>query len=137
MNGIKAPLRGRRIIVADDEDYLREVIGERLRMAGAAIQLATDGAEALQLFLKSDRIDFIVSDLRMPNLDGRGLIEAIRTSGKPRPEMVFITGFADLSAARALELGALALLNKPFDMRELIDLLVKGRQQQEERVNGR
>ncbi|MCM2279910.1 MAG: response regulator [Oligoflexia bacterium] len=130
MNTIKKDLlKGKTILIADDEEYLREVIGERLKICGATVLLAQHGREAHEIFQKNEQIDFIISDVRMPGGDGVSLLHSIKETGKatgrPLPPFLFITGFADINHEQAKKLGALGLLNKPFQIQEVVNLILK------------
>ena len=114
-----ARLKGRKVLVAEDEPALLEIYDRVLRAEGAVVTLAQDGEEAWNCLAKDDfDFDLIITDLRMPNLDGRQLYE--RTA-EERPDMlrrfVFTTG--DLAREDTLEfLKGLPnrILSKPLQM---------------------
>jgi CheY-like chemotaxis protein len=87
-----SPLRGRRILVAEDEPVVLELFSRLLGEVGAHVTLAHDGEEAWRR-LEGAEFDLVVADLRMPNLDGRQLYERV---AEERPELlrrfVFATG---------------------------------------------
>ncbi len=111
------PLRGRRILVAEDEPMVLDLFSRVLEADGAEVTLARDGAEALESIRRAD-YDLVVTDLRMPVLDGRGLYERVVAE---RPEMVrrFVFSTGDLVRADSLQfLEGLPnrLLTKPLDV---------------------
>ncbi|MCM2278487.1 MAG: response regulator [Oligoflexia bacterium] len=115
-------LAGRRILVVDDVDELREALAGSLQMFGADVLTASGAQEALDI-LESSRIDFVLSDVRMPRGDGVSLLRAMRARHSSRPPLIFMSGFADLSLQEALETGAIGLLNKPFDIKALVQVI--------------
>ena len=109
------------ILVVDDEPELRQLLVEILERRGFAVETAASGREALTV-LAARPLDLIISDLRMPDLDGPGLY---RTLARERPELVsrllFITG-ASLAEDVMLflaETGA-DVIEKPFDPQEVV-----------------
>lgn len=111
-----APLRGLRVLVAEDDAAGRYLLEVRLREQGCTVGLAADGEEVLSL-LAAASWDVILLDAGMPRLDGPGVLERIRSghSAAPRQQAVIIHS-AGLSAGeerRFRELGVRALLDKP------------------------
>lgn len=75
---MRGALDGRTILVADDKPELLDMLGDALRAAGASVLEARDGEEALEL-LRSHRVDALVSDLKMPRMNGHELLRALRS----------------------------------------------------------
>jgi len=69
------------------------------------------------------RIDLVITDVRMPVLDGITLLKRIKAGGSYAPSLILITGFADIEARDAYDLGAEALLEKPVECDDLIDIV--------------
>jgi CheY-like chemotaxis protein len=115
-------IRGKTILVVDDEKDLREPLSEELTSLGARVFQASNGTEALAI-VRSEKIDAVVSDIRMPGGDGVELLKNIKEYQYDFPVVMLITGFSDLSLEDAYHLGAEAILAKPFDLDEL-DLTV-------------
>ncbi|HSN33833.1 MAG TPA: response regulator, partial [Ideonella sp.] len=110
-----------RVLVVDDEPELADVMREMLESAGFDVATAESGEVALEL-LDAARFDAIVSDLRMPGMDGPALARAV---GERRPalaaRMVFVTGDTLSSTARDfLERGARPCIDKPFARADLV-----------------
>ena len=74
----------KRILVVDDDDSLRELLATALSQDDRVVDTARDGLEALEL-LNQSRYDLILSDLRMPGLDGPALYEALRATPQTPP----------------------------------------------------
>jgi two-component system cell cycle response regulator CpdR len=109
-----------RILVAEDDPSVRELVTRVIQTMGHQVQAVTDGAFALEA-LQMDDFDLLLTDIVMPGLDG---IELARRGAELDPAMkiVFITGFAGvaLSAGGPTPAGA-KVLSKPFHLRELVD----------------
>src|SRR5512136_45849 len=107
-----------RILVADDEPRLGSLVTQMLELDGHAVVRAADGAEALTR-LAAGRFDVVVTDLRMPGVDGIAVLRAARALPAP-PEVVLMTAHASAeSAVEAMKAGAADYLTKPFSMDEL------------------
>lgn len=102
------------ILVVDDDALIREAIAVVLEMAGHAVVQATDGLHALDI-LAARRVDLVVTDLRMPRLDGYGLVSRLRQR-RPRVPVVVLTGEVPGREMKALAGGngdRIAVLSKP------------------------
>lgn len=110
-------LQPRRVILlADDEPMVRNVVQAILARSGYAIITAADGQEAMDLSRAySGKIDLVLSDIKMPGLNGIQLAECIRQQ-RPGTPVLLMSGFAPQDA---LPPGAV-LINKPFDYRNLV-----------------
>lgn len=107
-----------RILVVDDDDGVRELIGSALSDEGYAVALAADGAEALRE-ARREPPALIVLDVRMPVMDGHAFARAYRATPGPHAQIVVCTAALDgPEAARAL--GADGFLAKPFLLDELL-----------------
>ena len=108
----------RTILVADDEANIRKVLAATLRKEGYEVLTAADGAEALQL-LERDRVDVLLTDLRMPQVDGMELLHSA-LEARPGLPVVILTAHGTVETAKtALKRGAFDYLEKPFDRDEL------------------
>ncbi|UYN94242.1 MAG: response regulator [Enhydrobacter sp.] len=109
------------LVVDDDLDAVEELI-EYLSRAGLSCAKAGDGWSALNLLADGCRPNVVVSDLRMPELDGLQFAEHLnRMSDQERPEIIFISGNAGYDdAVEAIRLGARDMLTKPIDGPRLV-----------------
>jgi EAL domain-containing protein (putative c-di-GMP-specific phosphodiesterase class I) len=106
------------VLLVDDEKSLARALSRLLELAGCSVVTASEGSEALAL-IASSTFDVIVSDIRMPGVDGLSLLRAIRATDLDVP-VVFLTGSPTLeTAAEALAHGAFRYLTKPIDGQEL------------------
>jgi two-component system, NtrC family, response regulator AtoC len=112
-----------RILVADDEEGLREYIAEALASDGHAVTPAADGIEAAQR-LARESFDLLLTDLRMPRMDGMTLLRRARTE-QPDMEVVVLTAHGAVdTAVEAMKLGAFDYLEKPIGSPGELRLLV-------------
>jgi len=115
------PLSGKKILVVDDEEGIREIYREELEYHGAVVVEAAGGNQAYEVFM-SDLYDAVVSDVRMPKGDGVELLERIKNSDRSAP-VILISGLSDLTREDTLEKGAVELLYKPCSADDLIQCL--------------
>jgi len=110
-------LRDATVLVVDDEPMLLDIFREWLEEDRCLVLTAGDGKAALEILL-NQQVDVIVSDVRMPVMDGLLLLKNLtRYAGTPRggsTKMIFISGFTDLEPREAYNLGVEALLQKPI-----------------------
>ena len=112
------------ILLVDDEEIVRQTIGEYLRECGHQVDEADDGTTALQVAAEGG-YDVALVDIRMPGMNGFSLLGRLR---EQRPEMavVLITGHGDVQMAEeALARGASGLLTKPVRLLELDEALAR------------
>lgn len=111
-----------RILVVDDERELRESMAALLRKLPANVDTAADGREAFEKF-RTGVYGVIVSDIKMPNMDGLELMARVRDVDQEIP-FVIVTAHADKNfMLEALRLGATDFLDKPFDSAELLKVV--------------
>jgi nitrogen regulation protein NR(I) len=114
----------KQILVVDDEANLRRVLSAQLARDGYEVHTAEDG-EAGLLFLKEHHIDLVITDLRMPKVDGMDLLRAALRDDPTRP-VVMITAHGTVdNAVEALKTGAFDYLTKPFDQQEVRTIVKK------------
>ena len=112
------------VLVVDDEANLRKVLVTLLRRSGYRTFSASDGAEAREI-LERERVSVVVSDLRMPVMDGMTLLKNIQKS-HPEIPVIIITAFATVDGAvEAIKLGAFDFVTKPFDRTEIKQVIAK------------
>jgi two-component system, OmpR family, response regulator len=107
-----------RILVADDEPHIREVISFALERAGFAVGTARNGSEALQAFRRGG-VDLIVLDIGMPEMDGLEVCRQVRKSSEV--PILFLSARDDeIDRILGLEIGGDDYVTKPFSPRELV-----------------
>jgi two-component system KDP operon response regulator KdpE len=107
-----------RILVVDDEPQILRVLRRGLEGHGFEVATAPDGPTALDIF-RSSRVNLVITDLRMPDMDGVALCARIRKLG-PVPILVLSVKGEELAKVEALDAGADDYMTKPFGMEELL-----------------
>jgi CheY-like chemotaxis protein len=116
-----------RVLLAEDETEMRGLIARTLRKEQCDIVEARDGSQLLRLLITHhlapaeghEPVDLIISDIRMPGANGLDVISALRRQDTDTP-VILITAFGDPEThLEAYRLGAVMVLNKPFDMEDL------------------
>jgi DNA-binding response OmpR family regulator len=109
-----------RIVLADDDPSLLEVLAMAFADAGYEVTTAADGVEALVLVRAKTPPDLLVCDVNMPRLDGFALCRAIRAEGSVIPVVLLTSRDTEIDEALGLELGADDYVTKPFRARVLL-----------------
>jgi CheY-like chemotaxis protein len=128
-------LSGKSLLIVDDEADLRSIIASELEFLGAKVAEASNISEALA-YLKQNKIDLIVSDIRMPGGTGIDLLKSIKAQDVNIPAIILITGFADITLEEAYAYGAEALINKPFQLDELLEKVAYLTSPKEDKLSG-
>ena len=115
-----------KLLLLDDEDVIRrglKVIIQREGVKFSEIYEASDGREGAEL-IKKYQPDIVITDIRMPHLDGLELIDQVYKSNQKKPTFIIISGYDDFDyARRAIKFGVKEYLLKPIIKEELIQLL--------------
>ena len=106
------------ILIVDDEEYVRKLLGRILGEAGYGVLTAANGREALDK-LTPGNINLVLLDIRMPELDGFATLKLIREQSEI--PVIMLTGISDVTTvSNALSLGADDYVKKPFSTGELL-----------------
>lgn len=119
---IEPLLAGKRILVADDEEPIRQTVHDVLAPHGCRVDLAADGAEAIELIC-SGHYDLIISDIKMPKANGYEVFRQAKARLGDVP-VILITAFGydpNHSIVRARQDGLSAVVLKPFKVKDLMD----------------
>lgn len=101
------------VLVIDDEEIVRISCVRALAPQGFEVDVAEDGLQGLSL-LKGKRYDVVLTDLKMPNMDGMEVLENIREL-RPEARVIVITGYSTVeTAVKAIKMGAFNYVEKPF-----------------------
>ena len=120
---MEANTRSLRVVVAEDDDDMREVMCELIAGLGVEVDSASSGGELVKLLTDDRPIDLVVTDVRMPWMTGYSVALSARNSGLSIP-IIIVTAFPDEVLKRQVEdLGSAVLLAKPFRPDELLALV--------------
>jgi CheY-like chemotaxis protein len=111
-----------RILVADDDDFLRRFLLTGLRAAGFDVVAVADGSEALGLLREQGPFDVLLLDEDMPGLSGRAVLKTLRAQHETLPAVLF-SGNLTLSHAEQAALGVSAVVHKPCGLALLVEAL--------------
>jgi len=110
------------VLLVDDEKDLREIFSAWLGRNGCRVLTAANGVEALKV-LEMERIDVLVSDIRMPVMGGVELVRNVYQRELPIPSIIFVSSYADAEPREMYGLGVEALIAKPLSRKDLIRAL--------------
>ena len=115
------------ILIVDDSSSLRTIVKLALSRAGYAVIEAGDGKEALGLLEKTAKVNLIVSDVNMPNMDGITFLTQLKLNPRHKftPVIMLTTESQDAKMQQAKAAGARAWLVKPFNPPQLLDAVSK------------
>jgi DNA-binding NtrC family response regulator len=106
------------ILIVDDEEMMRNLLRKILMREGYKIKTAEDGVAALEV-LKTEEIDIIISDMKMPRMNGFELLKAVKND-YPHIGVIIMTAYGDTYTVKdALLLGADEYMTKPFKSYEI------------------
>lgn len=115
-------MSARRILVVDNEPKMRRILELSLKSMGHSVFEAGDGVEALAVIEKQP-VDLVLTDLRMPRMDGIALLAALRERGQDVPVIVMTAYGTIETAVSAMKLGAVDYIIRPFEM-ETVEMAV-------------
>jgi two-component system cell cycle response regulator CpdR len=107
-----------RILLAEDDQVMREYLSRALERSGYAVTAVDRGTAALPL-IEAESFDLLLTDIVMPEMDG---IELAQKAGELRPDLrvMFITGFAAVTLKAGKAMPQARVLSKPFHLRDLV-----------------
>lgn len=113
-----------KILIIDDEPGIRNLLSYELSLQGYSVTTAPNGEEGVEL-VKKDKFNLILSDIKMPRMDGIQVLEAVKEID-PDIEVIMITGFGTIgTAVNAIKKGAYDFVQKPFNLDEILTLVEK------------
>src|SRR5208337_2312912 len=118
-------LRTGRVLVVDDDELALEMLAELLTMTGYSVKTATEGRAGVEIF-RNELSDLVITDIRMPHVDGLEMLRQVREIDEVVPVIV-VTGHGDLdNAIGALRKGAYDFLQKPINPDILLSTVRQG-----------
>jgi CheY-like chemotaxis protein len=126
MNGHMAYRHSLRILCADDNSELVELLADMLRFYGFRVECAFDGEQALNAIASApDKFDLLITDMQMPALDGDELVVQARAAGFQGSVVVFAGALSLEERQRFGELAVEAIVDKPADHRQLVSVVAR------------
>jgi CheY-like chemotaxis protein len=113
-----SPAPAPRVLLVEDEAFLRELVAEGLTDAGYSVFEASDGSAGLQALESDLQIDLLLSDIKLPDIDGYRVAEA-GSALRPGLKVILMTGYAPSPLPPALESVVYRVLQKPFSLEAL------------------
>ncbi|MBN1823002.1 MAG: response regulator [Endomicrobiales bacterium] len=129
MNMVQQNIKAK-ILVADDEQGIRDLLKSELGICGYSIDTASDGEEAIEK-IKQDRYDIVITDIKMPKADGLKVLASVKKVS-PETEVIMATGYATVeNAVSAMKEGAYDFVQKPFNVEEVSVLVERALEKSE------
>lgn len=123
MSDILDKLKGKRALVVDDEELIREIFLRELEDLDVEVDEAENGTIAFEK-INGSKFDFVISDVRMPGGSGKDLLKNLSSTNKDI-FIVMVTGFSDLSKEEAINMGAKAIFEKPFKIDDIFEFIAQ------------
>jgi two-component system, cell cycle response regulator CpdR len=108
-----------RILLAEDDDVMREYLARALTKSGYAVESVDRGTTALELIKSGETFDLLLTDIVMPEMDGIELAQKAAVIA-PMLRVMFITGFSAVSLKAGQAMPNAKVLSKPFHLRDLV-----------------
>ena len=108
-----------RALIIDDDNSILNFLQSVLIRLGYEVKIAQDGIEGIELFTIEHELDLVITDIRMPGLDGNTVARHIRNSDRPETPIIAITGFSGKFEGELFNF----FLTKPFDIQALADAI--------------
>lgn len=109
------------ILIVDDEPYILNSMKELLELEDKKVEVADNGIAALEKY-SADKYDLIISDAKMPKMNGQELLSKIRETDK-NVKFIILTGESEYSQEKLKEMGADAVFYKPLDFDILLETI--------------
>ncbi|WP_417336234.1 response regulator [Halobacteriovorax marinus] len=122
MKSFQSLARTPKVLVVEDNEVMCDVLATSIENLGMIVKKLTDAKEVLAT-LESERFDCVVSDIRMPDMDGVELLSEIRKSHPIWPFVILVSGHHDYDIDELLNFGAVAYVQKPFKIDEIFKLI--------------
>lgn len=125
---------GGRILIAEDEGYMRDLLKEALEISGYEVVATVDGRDCIDKFDQLEQnFDCVILDMMMPNLDGEETLAAIRKRGSQVP-VIITSGFTRQATIADLKRAGVNFLQKPYKLGDLMSLVSEILKREEERA---
>lgn len=107
------------LLIVDDEEEIRDILYRGLARKGFKVLLSSNAKEALKIIL-SEKIDLVITDIRMPKMNGIDLLKIVNDFVDHKPKILLMSGNFDFEDSTATAIGAGGVLRKPFLLEEAV-----------------
>ena len=112
------------ILIVDDDEDLVEALIYNFNLEDFKSLSASDGRQAIDM-IKNNKIDFIISDIRMPNGDGMFLLDFIKVNNSGNLPILLLSAYTEITMEEIKQMGAIDLLQKPADIDIIVGIIKK------------
>lgn len=109
---------GLKILIIDDEQYVRDILADILKYLGCEVIKASDGKNGIEVLSQNDNIDYVIVDMRMPKMDGPATISAL-TKTNPDLQIIATSGYDDRFAELEYGDNIVGFLPKPYSLKNV------------------
>ncbi len=113
------------VLIAEDEPDLRDLLAAKFRVFGFQVSTAHNGTAAWDKVIEDGNIHIVITDIRMPNGTGHGLLQKCKKKNPALPKVFLISAFTDHTEEELFHIGSEGFINKPFDTKVLLDVVRK------------
>jgi two-component system response regulator (stage 0 sporulation protein F) len=108
------------ILIADDEPDILQILDIIIKKTNTKVSKAETGTQALNIIDRDKTVDLVITDIKMPGLDGIQLLREIKDRNIITPPVIMITGFSNVNVDELYDMGACGYIAKPFDWDDII-----------------
>lgn len=113
------------VLIVDDDAMLTRALGRMCRLRGLDHLVANNGLEALTMLAERDDVKLVLSDVRMPVMDGPSFLARLVERGPLPCPVIFLTGYSDSDPEHLVSLGAAEVYAKPMRATDLLDVVAR------------
>jgi two-component system response regulator HydG len=113
-----------KILVVDDEEMIMNIMTRKISRSGYEVVSANGGNPAFNI-IEQDSISLVLTDINMPDGDGLTLLNKIKSKFSEMPIVILMSGYSNVTKEKAIELGAIDLISKPFLPQTIMDIIEK------------
>lgn len=112
------------ILLVEDEDMVRAVAERALSRQGYTVLTASDGEQGLEVLAEAEKVDLLISDVVMPNMDGPAMVRQARAA-RPDIPVLFMSGYAEEQLRKSIDMDNVSFLPKPFSVAQLSEAVAE------------
>jgi CheY-like chemotaxis protein len=121
---LKEMLANIKVLIVDDDPLFLDVMAFEFQRRGFSVFSSKDGAQAFDI-VQRQKIDIVISDICMPNVDGIELLDKLKALKPELPMIILMTGYDEITSNVARKKGAEGVFSKPFDRNALVEAVIR------------